>query len=524
MADIVGTTGADTLDGTSDTDTIRGLGGNDQIEDRLGGNDVLDGGEGNDSIALRRDGAASFSDVDLIGGDGNDSLRATWLSGFGLSVDLDGGDGDDFLYVFFNQFSFLSTNVVTISGGTGNDHVFLVHNSDVTLSLGTGTDLVEFTEFLRGMIETVTITDFETGASGDVIDLEAMLANVLTNWNGVDNPFSTGHLRLIQKGTDTLLQIDYDGGGNSWNDLVQFQNTNVTDITDQNLDGQSAQPFDVIFGTDGDDLLIGLDGNEELFGLAGDDVLQGSFGADTLDGGEGNDTVSYEGNDRLKGGLGADSLEGGEGIDTLLYDDASGRIVVRLNNQTITGDRATGDVISGFENVTTGSGNDAVIGSAVANTLIAGAGNDYLDGLGGDDVIDGGTGDDRMNGGSGSDRFVFTSGSDQILDFSQVEDDTVDLTAFAGFRSVADLSGIASQDGADTVFDFGSGNVLRLRNTDFGDLTDGDFQFAPSPELAEPQPGEVQLTSSGSERTPDVDHLFGPTMEWIHLEHWDWGV
>jgi|GEM_PF-307006 len=241
---ITGTSARDEVDGTTRSDIIRGMGGSDSIEDRLGGDDVLDGGDGNDWVGVWRQNAASFSDVDLIGGDGDDTLRASWFSAFGLSVDMDGGDGNDTFHVFYFQSSFVSSNNVTINAGTGDDSVYLTHNSTITITLGTGSDRVAFNNSsgdsgFSGTIETVTITDFETGASGDVIDLEAMLADRLSNWNGVDNPFSTGHLRLIQSGADTLLQIDHDGGSNSWNDLVQFQNTNVADFTHENFDGNA---------------------------------------------------------------------------------------------------------------------------------------------------------------------------------------------------------------------------------------------------------------------------------------------
>ena len=82
-ATIVGTAGADELDGTAGRDVIVGRGGNDDIEGKRG-NDLICGGGGNDDI----EGDAGKDRI--FGGRGSD--------------DLEGDRGDDFLH-----------------GGRGND-------------------------------------------------------------------------------------------------------------------------------------------------------------------------------------------------------------------------------------------------------------------------------------------------------------------------------------------------------------------------------------------------------------------
>ena len=72
MANIIGTSGNDTLAGTSSADTINGLAGNDRL-DGLDGNDLLIGSAGNDT---------------LIGGAGNDTLEG----GAGLDIVVLGGN------------------------------------------------------------------------------------------------------------------------------------------------------------------------------------------------------------------------------------------------------------------------------------------------------------------------------------------------------------------------------------------------------------------------------------------------
>lgn len=59
-----------------------------------------------------------------------------------------------------------------------------------------------------------------------------------------------------------------------------------------------------------------------------------------------------------------------------------------------------------IENVTTGAGDDVLIGNAVANLLISGAGNDQLRGDAGNDILRGEAGNDELNGGTGFNRAV----------------------------------------------------------------------------------------------------------------------
>ena len=82
-----------------------------------------------------------------------------------------------------------------------------------------------------------------------------------------------------------------------------------------------------------------------------------------------------------------------------------------------------------------------ILGTAQADSIIAGLGRDVINGLAGNDMLDGGLGNDTLNGGLGNDRltggtgsdlFVFnsapnaTSNKDTITDFNVV-DDTIQL-------------------------------------------------------------------------------------------------
>lgn len=65
-----------------------------------------------------------------------------------------------------------------------------------------------------------------------------------------------------------------------------------------------------------------------------------------------------------------------------------------------------------IENATGGSGNDVLLGNALANVLTGNAGNDNLLGRGGNDYILGGEGNDRVTGGDGLDVVSLGAGND----------------------------------------------------------------------------------------------------------------
>ncbi|MDX8355531.1 FG-GAP-like repeat-containing protein, partial [Cognatiyoonia sp. IB215182] len=109
------------------------------------------------------------------------------------------------------------------------------------------------------------------------------------------------------------------------------------------------------------------------------------------------------------------------------------------------------------------------------NHLFGGSGSDQLIGQNGNDLLDGGSGNDILTGGAGADSFYFRNGSDQdvITDF-QDDIDTIVFNNLAGVTSDT-IMNFASQNGADTVFDFGDGEVLIVSNTEIAVLWDDVF-------------------------------------------------
>ncbi|MEM8624180.1 MAG: calcium-binding protein [Pseudomonadota bacterium] len=154
--------------------------------------------------------------------------------------------------------------------------------------------------------------------------------------------------------------------------------------------------------------LVGASGDEHVSGGAGDDDLEGGDGDDTLDGGEGDDT--------LYGGEGDDQLLGGADNDTVDYTGA-GDVMVYLTwwggDGFALGDHGS-DIIVDVENITTGSGNDTLVGDEGDNVLISNDGHDVVYGIEGDDTIILGHGNDTAFGGDGRDTLEGGTGYNEL--------------------------------------------------------------------------------------------------------------
>ena len=176
-----------------------------------------------------------------------------------------------------------------------------------------------------------------------------------------------------------------------------------------------------VLGQDGADLLIGTAGGEILDGGAGDDILVGA-GGDTLTGGTGRDRFVFS--ELSSGGTPTitDFATGVDMIDLRSLQPTS----VTINGSTVTAVTSAGSLviqvtgaISQSDILTVDA--SSLVGSSVADALIAGLAATSFQGLGGDDlmiggsfndVLDGGAGEDMMWGGLGDDLYVVDVGID----------------------------------------------------------------------------------------------------------------
>jgi Ca2+-binding RTX toxin-like protein len=158
---------------------------------------------------------------------------------------------------------------------------------------------------------------------------------------------------------------------------------------------------DTLFGNSGPDKLGGDDGDDRIFGGDGDDLLTGGNGDDAFVGGEG-----------------MDNLHGGPGSDTADYSSEANFVRASLDGPNTTELLVGGtveDLLAFIENVTSGSGNDELVGDGFNNTFAGNAGDDKLTGNDGNDHLLGGDGKDKLNGGKGNDEIAGGLGNDVVI-------------------------------------------------------------------------------------------------------------
>ena len=204
---------------------------------------------------------------------------------------------------------------------------------------------------------------------------------------------------------------------------------------------------------------------ENAFGGSGNDRIFGNSVNNIQNGNAGNDTIF--------GSLGNDTLNGGAGFDTLSYASSNAAVQVFLGGNTATGGHATGDTISGFENLVGSNFNDRLFGSAQVNLIDGGNGDDIILGNNGNDTLRGREGRDIIYGGNHSDTFVYFALSDSGMlfgDRDRIQDfqnglDRFDLSALDANTNVAGNQAFTYVGGAFT------GVAGQLRSWEFGGLT-----------------------------------------------------
>jgi Ca2+-binding RTX toxin-like protein len=223
---------------------------------------------------------------------------------------------------------------------------------------------------------------------------------------------------------------------------------------------------------DGSDATTSLD----MSGGGGNDVLTGGLADDTINGGDGNDELNGgAGNDLIIAGTGLDRIDGGDGIDTVVLGSNAGDTISVNLSRTWNYSGDGWNYIANVENVTTGGGNDTLIGGDdlnVANVFDAGAGDDWVYAGGGDDVLIGGEGNDQLRGGDGNDTVVFESDDDLSVNLN-TEWQAGNRDTSEGTDRLVDIENVTTGDGSDTLVGNSEANILTGGGGD-DTLTGGD--------------------------------------------------
>jgi hypothetical protein len=195
-----------------------------------------------------------------------------------------------------------------------------------------------------------------------------------------------------------------------------------------------------IAGGEGMDTLHGGSGNETVDGGPGNDLIWGEAGNDRLLGGDGDDLFSWDapdGSDIIDGQAGDDALwfSGTGGADVMTLSPVDTRAMLTRDVGAISMDVGTTErlqvwLLSGDDHFTTNPGLQtltilSINGGDGGDTIIGGAGDDYLEGHtvsgidssvdtiwggGGNDTILGGPGNDILHGGPGDDYIYWHHG------------------------------------------------------------------------------------------------------------------
>src|SRR5450432_3954212 len=486
---IIGSAGANILIGGAGADTINGGGGADVVNAGAGddavaywGSEVsIDGGTGTNTLVLRAAAVVNLANGDQTTGDATSvsnfqnvdasilttgstitgSATANVITGGAGNDTIDGGGGADIIAAGAgNDTVFVHGNELSIDGGNGNDTLVLPVSSSVTavnFSVASGLD--------QTAGDTATVTNFES------LDANAMttaltvtgslLANTITTGSGNDVIHGGGGGDIVDAGAGNDA-VDYWGtetsidGGSGANTLVLRASATV-DLTaaDQTTSDSTAvanfSNVDASAVSTGVSIL-GTAGTNVITGGAGADTIDGGGGADVINAGAGNDTVTLHGAEAL--------VDGGTGSDTLVI--SAGTTVTGVNFAVVAGaDQTTGDAVSvrNFENldaspVTTAL---AVTGSAVANTITTGSGDDSIDGGGGADVVNAGAGDDTVtyhgteasiDAGTGVNTLLLQAVTD--LNLGHVDQTVGDATTVMNFQNV-DASALGAAQGVSII-------------------------------------------------------------------------
>ncbi len=382
------------IGGFAGNDILTGGAGDDQM-DGGDGDDTVHGGGGNDYLHSNSLGVAGNDS--LFGDAGNDTIFIAGTSGTNETVLVDGGAGDDLIQIVLSQI--YGNRTLTATGGSGID----------TYQFGAY-------QFLAGdTIASFTVTDFTAGVGGDRIDVTALLTFYSLGYTGGD-PFSVtnGYLRLVQSGTDTLLQYDEDGAAGTaytFHTAIALQGVTATAITSDNFAGSLNPTGVTLDGGAGNDTLTGGTGGDIMNGGAGDDILTGGAGDDTLSGGAGADTFNVDaGTDTLADAVpGTDVINISSGATAL--QNLTMASVSYATNTTNSGTLVVNALSSTASEITGSSGIDIITGSSAGDILAGGTNNDTLNG---------GAGNDAMEGGAGDDTYYVDSTGDSVVETGNV--------------------------------------------------------------------------------------------------------
>lgn len=404
----------------------------------------------------------------------NGQFGAGTASAVGIDVDLGGGTGDALKIrgtKLADTYTFGSTGIAINTDAFKDISVAGVETYVVTLSDGDDVFSGAGNAATGGAAFSQVLTVYGGGGKDT---LRGGSGNDTLNGGDGDDTFTTG---TAADGDDVLV-----GGADK--DTADYSTRTAAltlKISGMAESGQGSEAdtistdIETVKGGTGNDTIIGSAGNDTLFGGPGDDTITGGLGDDVLNGDAGNDTF-----DEGAATSGADVINGGAGTDLVSYALRSNDVSVNIDAVALDGETGEKDkVMLDVENVTTGGGNDTIVGSALDNVLDGGAGNDTISAGAGNDTLIGGAGTNTLKGEAGDDLFDQTTtlgndtiqggaGTDTVSYALRTNDVTIVLDAASTSGESGETDTITNDvenavggDGDDTITGNGLDNLLQ---------------------------------------------------------------
>ena len=420
---------------------------------------TLTGTNDNDTVTRSATQWAGFSTIDLAGGidvlnveaSGDISVLATPGVSNVETGNLTGTVSDDSITLTGAQLDAIIIGGGTINLGAGTDTVNLTSTSADLNTLGATDASIQSVEAISAATAGAEVTITLSGQTEGFTITGSSSADSITTGSGNDTIVGAQNDTLLNggDGTDTL-QVGANLTSTSDGQIANIENATLTSAVTFNLVNQTegftitgSSSADSITTGSGNDTIVGAQNDTLLNGGGGTDTLQvganftsssntqivnienvaptsavtlnlanqnegftitGSSSADSITTGSGNDTIVGAQNDTL--------LNGGGGTDTLQvgasFTSTSNTQIVNIENVAL-----TSAVTLNLANQTEGF---TITGSSSADSITTGSGNDTIVGAENDTLLDGGGGTDTLQVGAN-----FTSTSDaQIVNIENV--------------------------------------------------------------------------------------------------------
>ena len=422
---------------------------------------------------------ASGGDDIVFGGGGNDTINAQTLTG-GSSSTAEGSDivVGDYGTARFNSFPDLDWIETTNHSSGGNDIITVDDGSAIALG-GAGAD-----EINTGNGNNTVLGDGgRIELTGGLVSMIESLGNdggddTIIGGAG-DNRILGGAARdTINVGTGRNIVIGDDGkaefvGG----DLSKIQTIRKPNPNDERGDVDTITALSgnaVIFGGwAGDSVLLG-DGDNIVVGDQGvAEFIEGKLAFVRSDGSDGGDDTitSGVGNNRIIGGAGGDTINVQSGNNVVLGDNGEATFT---NTQNVSEIKSTDFEVGGVDTISATDGNAIIIGGAKGDTITLGNG---------DHTVLGDHGQANYDALNKLDVVMTIEGHDGGVDTISSDDgNTVILGGFDG-DSITVGSGNVTVLGDNGTVDFNGDNLSEIK-------TDGLYG---GPDTIEAQDGENRL-------------------------------